>query len=158
MKWLNRRKGHEEREATVSGAVGSAPEPSDGAVDYLADSPIEESDDDRFGRSPWAGRVAETIAAQRDASSLVVGIYGPWGDGKTSALNLIHKKLEVTEGVVPVRFNPWRLGDEAEMFQASSRRSQTRLTSNCHQRRNASGRRCATTAGCSSQCRWSEAS
>ncbi len=32
-------------------------------------------------------------------------------------LNLIHGTLEETAGVVPVRFNPWRLGDETEMFQ-----------------------------------------
>lgn len=86
-------------------------------TDYVSDAPIEDARHDRFGRGNWARRVAETIAAQGDPSSLVVGIYGPWGDGKTSALNLIVDELEKSPEVVPVRFNPWRLGDESEMFQ-----------------------------------------
>ena len=86
-------------------------------ADYVTDAPIDDAQHDRFGRRTWAIRVADTIAAQRDPASIVVGIYGPWGDGKTSVLNLIHDSLEKAAGVVPVRFNPWRLGDETEMFQ-----------------------------------------
>lgn len=82
----------------------------------LTDAPIVSEADDRFGRGPWAARVATTIAAQRDPASVVIGIYAPWGAGKTSALNLIESALAAAEGVVPVRFNPWRLGDETEMF------------------------------------------
>lgn len=95
----------------------SPPLGRDVRADYVTDAPIEDAEHDRFGRSYWAARVAETVAAQRDPASLVVGIYGPWGDGKTSVLNLIHGTLGKVPGVVPVRFNPWRLGDEAEMFQ-----------------------------------------
>ena len=83
---------------------------------YVTDAPIDTPSDDRFGRARWARRIAETISAQRDPASIVVGIYGPWGDGKTSVLNLIEAELRDTDGIVPVRFNPWRLGDEAEVF------------------------------------------
>jgi len=83
---------------------------------YVTDAPIAEARDDRFGRARWARRIAHTIAAQRDPASIVVGVYGPWGDGKTSVLNMLAAALRDTDGVVPVRFNPWRLGDEAEML------------------------------------------
>ena len=47
---------------------------------------------------------------------MVVGLYGPWGDGKTSVLNLVEHALAGADGMVPVGFNPWRLGSETEMF------------------------------------------
>src|SRR5687768_12462502 len=71
-------------------------------ADFVTDAPITEPEEDRFGRHAWARRVAHTIAAQDDPASLVVGIYGPWGDGKTSDLNLISDSLDQTQNVVPV--------------------------------------------------------
>jgi predicted KAP-like P-loop ATPase len=54
--------------------------------------------------------------AQRDPNSLVVGIYGPWGDGKTSVLNMVEKTLTEDPDVIAVKFNPWQLGDETLVF------------------------------------------
>lgn len=85
-------------------------------AEYVTDAPITEPPQDRFSRASFAQRIARTISAQRDPASLVVGIYGPWGDGKTSVLNLIEHALASVDGMVPVRFNPWRLGNESEMF------------------------------------------
>ena len=45
---------------------------------------LEDFDADRFGRGPVARRIAKTISAQRDLASVVVGIFGAWGYGKTS--------------------------------------------------------------------------
>lgn len=84
--------------------------------EYVTDAPITEPPQDRFSRVPFAERIARTISAQRDPASLVVGLYGPWGDGKTSVLNLAEHALAGTDGMVPVRFNPWRLSNETEMF------------------------------------------
>ncbi|HVA07664.1 MAG TPA: P-loop NTPase fold protein [Acidimicrobiales bacterium] len=89
---------------------------SDDKAEYVTDAPITEAPQDRFSRAPFAERIARTIIAQRDPASLVVGLYGPWGDGKTSALNLVEHALAGADGIVPVRFNPWRLGNETEMF------------------------------------------
>lgn len=84
--------------------------------DLTIDAPIEEFADDRFARGPFAERIARTIMAQRDPGSLVVGVYGAWGDGKTSVLNLVEKTLAKDSTVVPVRFNPWQLGNEDQVF------------------------------------------
>lgn len=104
----------------VDGATPAAPvsriTAATGSADFVTDAPIDDVREDRFRRGAWARRIAETIAAQRDPASLVVAVYGPWGDGKTSVLNLISESLADASAVVPVRFNPWRLGDEAEMF------------------------------------------
>jgi hypothetical protein len=82
----------------------------------VTDAPITEPPEDKFSRAPFAERIARTILAQRDPASIVVGVYGPWGDGKTSVLNLVEHALVEDARTVPIRFNPWRLGGETEMF------------------------------------------
>ena len=64
-------------------------------ADYASDQPITSAIDDRFGRWPFASRIAETLATRTDRSSVVIGMYGPWGDGKTSTLRLIEEALSV---------------------------------------------------------------
>lgn len=103
---------HEAREGSCDDADVSGPEHRDLRID----APIEEFTDDRFSRGPFAERIARTIVAQRDPGSLVVGVYGAWGDGKTSVLNLVEKTLAKDSTVVPVRFNPWQLGNEDQVF------------------------------------------
>lgn len=83
---------------------------------YVTDAPITQPPEDKFSRAAFAQRIAHTIRAQRDPASIVVGVYGPWGDGKTSVLNLIEHTLAEDGRTVPIRFNPWRLGGETEMF------------------------------------------
>jgi hypothetical protein len=74
---------------------------------YSSDKPIERVAEDRFNRWPFAKRIAETLAMRTDPSSVVVGVYAPWGDGKTSVLRLMEIALESHEDIIPVRFNPW---------------------------------------------------
>jgi len=74
---------------------------------YIADQPIQNPDEDRFDRWSFARRIAETIARREDPSSIVFGLYGPWGDGKTSVLHLIEHALGDSPRILPVRFNPW---------------------------------------------------
>jgi predicted KAP-like P-loop ATPase len=88
--------------------------------DLTIDAPIEDFANDRFARGPFARRIARTIIAQRDPGSLVVGVYGPWGDGKTSVLNLVERTLAEDPTVVAVRFNPWQLGNEDQVFRGNS--------------------------------------
>lgn len=70
------------------------------AATYSSDAPVQQVTQDRFKRWPFAKRIAETIAARKDPSSLVVGIYGAWGEGKTSVLNFIGQELKSHDSVV----------------------------------------------------------
>src|SRR5947209_14756860 len=55
-----------------------------------ADEPISKAEEDTLGRTVFATRVAELIeTATADAPSIVFGLVGPWGSGKSSVLNLI---------------------------------------------------------------------
>ena len=85
---------------------------------YVPDSPISDPSMDRLGRWPFAQRVAQTIAVHHDPSSIVVGICGGWGEGKTSVMNLVDRELANHPDVTVVRFNPWRFKDEVHLLQS----------------------------------------
>jgi hypothetical protein len=83
------------------------------------DAALTDEAEDRLDRLPFAAAVADAIAHRSDRSSIVLGIYGPWGDGKTTVLNWISKRLDRPEtGVVVVAFNPWLIRDEATLLPA----------------------------------------
>lgn len=83
---------------------------------YSSDSPIHEQGQDRFSRWNFSERVAQVISKRSDPSSIVIGLYGIWGDGKTSVLNFIENSLERDENVICIKFNPWRFGTEDELL------------------------------------------
>lgn len=83
---------------------------------YSADSPVNQKEDDRFSRWMFSERVANVISKRSDPSSIVIGLYGVWGDGKTSVLNFIENSLSADENVICIKFNPWRFGTEDELL------------------------------------------
>ncbi|MDO7267092.1 KAP family P-loop NTPase fold protein [Shouchella clausii] len=83
---------------------------------YSSDAPIIDPSLDMFNRLPFAQRISNVIAKRIDPSSIVIGIYGAWGEGKTSVLNFIEKELQDEREVVCLKFNPWRFGNEDEML------------------------------------------
>jgi hypothetical protein len=89
------------------------------ASSMQADAPLEDEADDRLDRRPFAAAVADAIARRSDRSSIVIGIYGPWGDGKTTVLNWVRRRLDAPNtGVVVVPFNPWLIRDELSLLPA----------------------------------------
>lgn len=74
------------------------------------DSPIEKPDDDRFALDPFSSSLAKTLSEMAAPEGVVVAISGPWGSGKSSAVNLIRHHLNPTietGDVQLVPFNPW---------------------------------------------------
>jgi len=92
-------------------------EPSESNSDiYSADNAIRDPDLDEFNRREFSERIARTIAARKESKSLVVGIYGKWGEGKTTVLNFIDGELKKHTNVVPLNFNPWLFPSETELL------------------------------------------
>ena len=81
-----------------------------------ADRPIQNSTEDRFGRWHFAQRIAQVIAKREESSSIIVGVHAPWGEGKTSVLNMIIQELKQHKHIVTVQFNPWRFPDETQLL------------------------------------------
>lgn len=72
-------------------------------------------DQDELGRSSYAIEAAKLIAAKQTfESSIVFGISGPWGSGKSSLVNMIVDALQKQdENYCVARFTPWATHDVA---------------------------------------------
>ncbi|MFG6565346.1 P-loop NTPase fold protein [Sulfitobacter sp. 1A13421] len=57
------------------------------------DVPITSPDNDRFGFDPFASAISDCIRSVENPLGSVVAIYGPWGSGKSSVINLVRHHL-----------------------------------------------------------------
>ncbi|MCI2393281.1 P-loop NTPase fold protein [Aliiroseovarius sediminis] len=57
------------------------------------DVPIALPDEDRFGFDPFATAISDCIRSIDSPLGSVVAIYGPWGSGKSSVINLVRHHL-----------------------------------------------------------------
>ncbi|PPL02279.1 KAP family P-loop NTPase fold protein [Parapedobacter indicus] len=80
------------------------------------DKPASLQSEDSFQRYEFAKRVASIAINEDQEKSLIIGLYGKWGEGKTTTLNFIQKEL--AEDVVIVNFNPWLYTDEQQLLRS----------------------------------------
>lgn len=60
---------------------------------YFNDSPIERREDDRYGVHAFAEALATSLLSIAKPVGTTIAITGPWGSGKSSAVNLIRAEL-----------------------------------------------------------------
>ena len=77
--------------------------------EVVFDLPIQDWSEDRLNRGPLIQSIAELVL--RD-NAPVVAVIGGFGEGKTSALNLLAASLECRPDVLVVQFSSWLPGDE----------------------------------------------
>lgn len=89
----------------------------------LDEKPIHSNDDDKLNFLPFAKNLKRIIQGYfYETDPLTIGIYGKWGTGKTSFLNLIENEIELFKKdkpdhyLIKFRFNPWIYGDSEEML------------------------------------------
>jgi hypothetical protein len=73
------------------------------------DLPIQVWAQDKLRRGQFVSSIAKLIL-QDEAP--VIGIVGPFGEGKTSTLNLLGESLRPRSDLIVVRFSSWLPGDE----------------------------------------------
>lgn len=61
----------------------------------------------RLGFTDYVSALSDAVRGVTPPQ-LTIGIYGPWGSGKTSLLRAIAASLEQVEHVIPVLFDAWR--------------------------------------------------
>jgi len=85
----------------------------------LSDRPIRLASQDLLDTKKFIYRLVGPALEWPTDESLVIGIYAPWGRGKTSALNLLEEafseKSSRREAQV-IRFNPWLYKDENSLL------------------------------------------
>lgn len=86
---------------------------------FYEDSPIKTKTEDKYGRNRLVENIAKVIESKTKAkhSSFTIGLYGAWGEGKTSVLNLLKEKLDGIDNIYQCSFNPWMLSDQESIMQ-----------------------------------------
>ena len=93
-------------------------------VYIISDSPEKESVE--FGFNAYARTIADLIANKENKTPLVIGIYGPWGSGKTTLMETVKRLLKDNDysdtnkyrKCKTVWFQAWKYGNEDEILAA----------------------------------------
>lgn len=77
------------------------------------DTPIRNPTDDRFGFDPFAHAISDCIRKIPKPVGSVVAIYGSWGSGKSSAINLVRNHLSNdAKDINVINFLAWMYHNE----------------------------------------------
>ncbi len=84
---------------------------------FSADQSILKRRDDLLSRAPFAKNIATALRGWKGKESLVLGLFGPWGSGKSSVKNLVIEELERSKRSCPtiIQLNPWQLAGQEQL-------------------------------------------
>lgn len=83
------------------------------------DSPIQMGSEDQYGRMKLVDKLAHVINEKTKSHHrcFTIGVYGSWGEGKTSVLNLLKEQLADKPNIQQCCFNPWVLSSQESIVQ-----------------------------------------
>jgi predicted KAP-like P-loop ATPase len=86
---------------------------------FSADRPIERLDEDRLQRGTFAKSIARAVTTWNGSESLVMALYGGWGDGKSSVKGMVIDAMQEDTANCPfiVHFNPWEWAGQNQLAQ-----------------------------------------
>lgn len=85
---------------------------------FIYDKPIESEKDDFLGRKRFSHHLGNALLDWKENESLVVAIYGEWGSGKSSVINLASENIEQRDHKnkpTIIEFNPWVFSEESSL-------------------------------------------
>jgi predicted KAP-like P-loop ATPase len=95
----------------------------EGNLMFNPDRPIKHLSEDLLDRKTLAKFIGEAILKSQTKDSLVIGLLGEWGSGKTSLVNMIVEHIgnisnsyEPEEKPVIVDFNPWIFSEQNQLI------------------------------------------
>lgn len=90
---------------------------------FYADEPIASREEDQLDRGGFAALLARALINLKCFDTFSVGLYGKWGSGKTSIVNMTLEELEKQqenispeEKMIVVRFEPWNFSDTDQLL------------------------------------------
>lgn len=93
-------------------------------MNYIDDTPIQSAENDLLNRSNFSNTLAEAIInLPPSEQSIIIGIIGKWGYGKSSILNMVEeyinqKSMIITERPLIFRFNPWYFPEQTNLIES----------------------------------------
>ena len=86
---------------------------------FIADQPINTYKRDLLGRYSFAKALAKAILSYKQNDSISLGLFGEWGSGKTSIINMTLEELNsISSQNKPliIKFNPWNFSDQNQLI------------------------------------------
>lgn len=84
----------------------------------LTDDPITSQSEDLLDRGKFVEDLYDEIVNFPYENSIVFGLYGGWGEGKTSTLNLLKSKFNNNSKFLVLDFKPWYFKDKESILKA----------------------------------------
>lgn len=89
---------------------------------FRPDLPIKSSKDDLLARASFSRALADAVVSYDSKDSVVTALYGSWGSGKSSVVNMVLERIEeISSSMVAekrpiiVKFNPWNYSDQNQL-------------------------------------------
>jgi predicted KAP-like P-loop ATPase len=106
---------------------------------FKTDQPISSFDEDILGRSSFSKSIGKAILSYKDKNSIAIGLFGAWGSGKTSIINMAVEHIESeakekpnNEKPIIIRFNPWNYSDQNQLISQFFRQMSVALKKEDH--------------------------
>lgn len=90
---------------------------------FHSDKPIRSNSEDQLNRKGFAKLLAHTLVHLDSSDTFTVGLFGKWGCGKTSLVNLtlaeikeIQNRESTDNDIIVVHFEPWNFTDTNQLL------------------------------------------
>lgn len=90
---------------------------------YYSDKPIGSKCDDQLGRNGFAALLAQSLLNLNTQDTFTVSLFGKWGSGKTSIVNMMLSEIEEqqkecpeSERLIVVHFEPWNFSNTDQLL------------------------------------------
>lgn len=88
---------------------------------FGSDKPIENIENDKLNRKSFSQQLAHAILSYKSQDNFTIGLFGRWGTGKTSIINMVieeisHKTSDSLNKPIIVKFNPWNYSDKTQLI------------------------------------------
>ena len=86
-------------------------------ITIKGDTPICSLKQDEFGRKTLVNLIVEAIKSgmTQNHPAMTIGVYGAWGEGKTSLMQMVKTELDKA-GTNTIWYNPWFVADEKKIL------------------------------------------
>ena len=89
---------------------------------FYTDTPISSSKDDLLNRNGFAKLLAQSLINLNSTDTFTVGLFGKWGSGKTSLVNMTLQEIKNCHATIKgkntiiVHFEPWNFSDTNQLL------------------------------------------
>ena len=87
----------------------------------VSDDPISTSEQDQLNFRPIVGKLTTILLNDKHPKSISIGLIGPWGNGKSSVIQLVKNNIEISDQfikneIISIHFLPYLNHNESEII------------------------------------------